>query len=588
MLVVGLFVLATLVMTYPVAFVLGSRLPGWPGDVHEYVWKLWYVEHALVEQGQLPLFAPEIFHPYGLDLLRGTELTATATVLGLPLTMLFGAETSYTLQALASFVLTGLGVALIVRNLTGSWLAGAVAGLAFAFSDYRMQRLGGHLNLIQTQWPVLAFYFAERWLQSKSPRQAALAGAMVVLTAYATVQYLLALGLLLPAYTLVRGWPWLPRLRERRTLLGLAAGLAILVPVLALTLVYLDADASGLAGHTFAEIDSYSAWPADYVTPEPHHPAADLLLRLWPSLQLERTHSERTAYLGAVAFLLAGVGLAAFRRRRAAAAYAVVGFLAAGLALGPTLQGPSGRVYVQVPAPVAATLVQAGAADLVARTLSDELATNLREGRAFVPTPATPLVATGKLDDFRAWGRLAGFAAFAVAVLAGLGAAALLKALPRGRLAGPALAVFLGALVLVDQAWLPFPTFDYRPRAVDLWLAQQPGDFALAYFPVGAAYSGSSNYATTVHGKKIAYGYATFPPAPYRQKMDDLRTFPKPSALSLLASWDVKYVLVSPDAYGAQWREVEQEVAASPYLRPVVVMDGIRIYELLPARGGFR
>ncbi len=582
LLVTAILALATVVMTYPVAFALGNRLPGWPGDSHEYLWKVWYFKHALVDEGRWPLYAPEIFYPFGLDLVGATELTPLTGLLALPLTLLWGAVTSYTLVALASFVLSGLGVALIVRSCGGSWAAGLVAGLAFAFTDYRMQRLGGHLNLIQTQWPVFAFYFTERWLRKGSPGLAALAGLMVALSGYASAQYLFALGLLLPVYALVRGWPWPPRLRRQRTLVGLAVGALALAPALPLVVVGLGAETSGLSQHTFAEIDSYSVWPMDYVLPEPHHPAAGLLKGLLPSLELERTHSERTAYLSLAGLALAALGLGARRSRRPALAFLAMGLWAATLAFGPTLHGPEGRVYVDLPPALARALAESGAADLVQSRLSADLAAELRQGRAFVPTPATALVLSGKLEAFRGWGRLAGFAALAVAVLAGLGADRLLRARGRRRWAGPLLALTLSTLVLADQLWLPFPTFAAQPRAVDLWLAAQPGDFAVMHYPAAAAYSGISNYGSAVHGKKLTYGYATFLPLAYRAHLRTLERFPAPETLSLLASWQVKYVLVTPAAYQDGWAAMAQAIAAAARLRLVAELDGIQVYELLP------
>ncbi len=580
-LVTATLALATLVMTYPVAFTLGSRLPGWPGDSHEYLWKVWYFKHALVDEGRWPVFAPEVFYPFGLDLVTATELTPLTGLLALPFTLLFGAVTSYTLVALASFVLSGLGAALIVRSCGGSWAAGLVAGLAFAFTDYRMQRLGGHLNLTQTQWPVFAFYFTERWLQKGSPGLAALAGLMLTLAAYASAQYLLALALLLPVYALVRGWPWPSRLRERRILVGLAVGMLALAPALPLVAANLGAEASGLSQHTFGEMDSYPVWPVDYVLPEPHHPAAGLLKGLLPGLELERTHSERTAYLSLAALALATLGVSAQRNRRPALAFLAVGLFAATLAFGPTLHGPGGRVYVDLPPALAQTLVRAGVADLVESRLSADLAANLRAGRAFVPTPATALVLSGRLEAFRGWGRLAGFAALAVAVLAGLGADRLIRALGRRRRAGVLLALALSALVLADQLWLPFPTFEARPRAVDLWLAAQPGDFAVMHYPGEASYSGISVYGSAIHGKKLTYGYATFLPLAYRPYLDTLERFPAPETLSLLASWQVKYVLVTPAAYHDGWAAAAQAIAAAPRLRLVGELDGIQVYELL-------
>ena len=586
-LVVGFFVLATAVMTYPVITGVGRLVPGWPGDSYEFLWKLWYVRHALLDEGRFPLVVPEIYYPFGLSF-AGTEFTLTATLLGLPLTVAFGDLVSYDVLTLASFVLTGVGVALLVRTLTGSWVAGIVGGLAFAFTDYRLQRFGGHLNLIQTQWPVFAFYFTERWLQTRSVRHALLAGVMIALSAFATIQYALALGLLLPLYVLVRGWPWGLRLRDGRTWHGLALGALGVSLTLPLVVFLVASDANGLMEHPFASVDTFSATITDLVVPMPHHPLASLFPDLRP--YFERSNAERSAYLGTAALLLGLFGFAANRHNRAAQGFAVVGLLAALLALGPTVHGPNGRLYVDLPPVVGNALVQAGVDGMVADRLSPDLAKELREGKAFVPGPATLLVMTDKLNGFRTWGRFAGFAAFAVAVLAGFGTASLTEEVrrrrapagrPSSRNLGFAVGAVLAALVLVDQSWLPFPTFELKPRAVDLWLAQQPGQFAVMHYPVSAGYNGMADYSTRVHGKSITYGYATFPPLEYRSKEETLGKFPDQEALSLLRDWNVRYVLVTPDASDKGWDEMRGKIEASPYLEFATEQDGILVYRLV-------
>lgn len=590
LLLVVALVLATLVMTYPVAFTLGTRVPGWPGDTHEYLWKVWFVAQTVLVEGRWPVVAPEVFYPFGLNL-AGTEMTFATTLLGAPLTIAFGTATSYSLLSLASFVLTGLGVALIVHNLSGSWLAGMVGGLAFAFSDYRMERLGGHLNLMQTQWVVFAFYFTERWLRDRRHWQAAMAGLMVTLSALATWQYALALAVLLPPYVLWRVWPFSSLLRDRRTYVSLAWGLAALLPVMPFLLSFLAASSAGMTAHPFHEIDRYSAQPQDFLVPRAHHPFAGLIATFIP--QLERDSSERTLYLGAVALALAITGFVAYRRHRAAQAFAVVGLIAALLALGPTLQGPSGRVYVDVPGPVTAAATAIGIDRVVESRLSPDLAADLREGRFFVPTPATLLVMTGFVDGFRAWGRLGGFTAFAVGVLAGLGAAHLTRLATRRALlrggarylpVGAALGLVLGGLVLLDQARVPFPTFALEPRPVDLWLARQPGDFAVMHFPDEAAYSGISMYGQTIHRKPMTYGYATFPPVAYRELHATLKRFPDEDVLALLRGWGVRYILVTPESYGEQWEAVRQRIDDSRELVFVTQQGDTLVYELLPRR----
>lgn len=148
----------------------------------------------------------------------------------------------------------------------------------------------------------------------------------------------------------------------------------------------------------------------------------------------------RTAYLGILALVLAGIGVAARRGDRRLLALAAAGAWLAALALGraPTIAGhPVG------PGPAAAVT-------------------------ALVPP----------LGGLLHWSRAAAFAGVFVAPLAALGADVLIAA-DRRRVVALALAVGLDALVLSDAPW-PRPMFDPTPPAS---LAALPGEGAIVGLP---------------------------------------------------------------------------------------------------------
>lgn len=68
----------------------------------------------------------------------------------------------YNLLILATFVLSGLGMYLLVRELTGSALAGLLAGAAFAFTPYRVDQYP-HLEVLSSQWMPFALYGLRRF-----------------------------------------------------------------------------------------------------------------------------------------------------------------------------------------------------------------------------------------------------------------------------------------------------------------------------------------------------------------------------------------------------------------------------------------
>ena len=67
----------------------------------------------------------------------------------------------YNLVFLSTFVLSGLGMFLLARELTGSRSAGFVAGLAYAFSPFRIASIP-HLQVLSSAWMPFVLYGLRR------------------------------------------------------------------------------------------------------------------------------------------------------------------------------------------------------------------------------------------------------------------------------------------------------------------------------------------------------------------------------------------------------------------------------------------
>ena len=67
----------------------------------------------------------------------------------------------YNLVFLSTFVLSGLGMFLLGRELTGSRSAGVVAGLAYAFSPFRIASIP-HLQVLSSAWMPFVLYGLRR------------------------------------------------------------------------------------------------------------------------------------------------------------------------------------------------------------------------------------------------------------------------------------------------------------------------------------------------------------------------------------------------------------------------------------------
>jgi hypothetical protein len=107
-----------------------------------------------------------IFHPQTLTVAYSEHL-APQMLQALPvLAATDNVVLAYNLLFLSTFVLSGLGMFLLVRELTKHPLAAFVAGLAFAFAPYRLAQLS-HLQVLSAQWMPFALYGFRRYFETR-------------------------------------------------------------------------------------------------------------------------------------------------------------------------------------------------------------------------------------------------------------------------------------------------------------------------------------------------------------------------------------------------------------------------------------
>jgi len=587
--VVALFALLTALMTWPLVAHFGEAVLGPPGDNLEYVWKMWWFKRALLERRSSPFFVAEVFYPFGYPLAL-SETTLAHTVLGLPLTALWGEVVAYNAMAYLSFIWSGYAAYLLLRTL-GCGPAGAlIAGLVFAFCPYRLAHLGaGHLPMMGTGWIALAFWALERLIRRPSWGRGALWGLALGLTALSSWYYALIVGPFMVLYLLLRARPARAMLWRGQLWLGLGVGSALcglLVAPAALPLLrlYLAGEMGG--GYALGYVDRWSASPVDFLYPNAMHP----LWGAWLTVHYEQNVNENMLYLGLVALSLAGIGLKAMRgpealpNHKAARALAIVGAVAFVLALGTTLHLGSEAVRLRVPEAWEYQFSRAMYA------LTGKLAFHKADYSPLRAEGAIPLPLPGLLlylfvpgmSAMRVWGRFGVLTILAVAVLAGLGMDCLwgrLGALrPRARWA---VAAGLALMVLVDFAAFPY-AYGYtevRAQAVDLWLAAQPPNTPLIQYPLDKTWYGWMLYPARVHGQPIAYGYGTFAPRAYRQGIKAVQDWPSEGALETLRAWGIRYVLMGARSYGEAWPAVRGAVEALPGIREVAVFEDRPIYQ---------
>ena len=168
----------TTVVTWPIAGRLTHAVPADLGDSLLNMWIMAWDSEAILAMGRgamrfADLWNGNIFHPTPLTLTLSEHLVPEA-LQGLPAYLATGnVVLAYNLTFLATFALSGLGMFLLVREITGCARSAFVAGLFYAFLPYRLGQFP-HIQTISSQWMPLALFGLRRYFDTG--RRRALAG----------------------------------------------------------------------------------------------------------------------------------------------------------------------------------------------------------------------------------------------------------------------------------------------------------------------------------------------------------------------------------------------------------------------------
>ncbi len=297
----------TIAATWPLALGLGRNVAWDLGDSVLNMWILaWDCEQILaILWGDVSrvstFFDANIFHPAPLTLAYSEHLIPQALQI-LPVYLMTGNPIlCYNLVFLSTFVLSGLGMYLLVRELTGSALAGFVAGLLFAFAPYRLPQ-SSHVQVLSSQWMPLVFYGLTRYFETRRVRALAWASVALVAQNLSCGYYLLYFSPFAGIYGLWEVWRR-GLLRDRQTWIRLfAAGVLVVAATAPFLLPYAQLRNEVWGARTIAEVSRFSADVYSYAT-------AFSEQRLWSRVVQAYPKAEGELFPGAVPLLLALIGI---------------------------------------------------------------------------------------------------------------------------------------------------------------------------------------------------------------------------------------------------------------------------------------
>ena len=491
------------------------------GDPLLNAWALAWVAHQL-PRAPAHLFDANIFYPERRTLAYSETLLLPAVIAAPLRWMGAGPILAYNLVFLSGFAISGVGMALLVRSLTGSGIAGILSGIIFAFLPFRIDHYP-HMQLQQTQCLPFAMWAFHRLLRSGRARDGALFGAFVAGQVLSCMYYGL---LLVPYFAVVCGALWIA---ERRAG-GPARWQPLVVAALLVAGVTAPIGKAYLGAHRVVgerprdevEING-SARPTDYLgAPEENI--------LYGKLLAPFSRGERRLFPGFIAVALAVFGTVSALRTRRTRGTAV------------TAGTPGTVAFAYLLGLLVAFDISLGFNGLTFRLLYD-YALPFRGLRI----PARNGIIVG----------------FSLAVLAGFAAA---------RIRRPRWAVAIAALMLAEYAsWhIAMVQMPLDPPSVyaDI-LRDNEGNPSATFFefPVSSHDDPTYMYLSTFHWQHLANGYSGFFPPSYIFLVNAVQHLPDDASLHAIKSHGARYLIVHGERLmGARYDELTAELRRRPEL----------------------
>ena len=531
----------TVFMTWPLARDIGSVARtgvrggdarfGTNADGMFSLWNVSWVARTLLDDPG-NLFNANIFHPDKKSL-AFSEPNLVAGLIGAPVWKLTGNPyATLNFVILVAFATSWLCTWRLVRHLTGSTEAGAVAGVLFAFCPYVFAHTS-HIQLMLTAGIPAAMLALHRLADRPSVTRGVLLGAAMLLQGLACAYYGIFTALLVSyaaVFLSITRRLWADRRWWFALLSGAAVASAGILPVFA---NFNGIRAEGFA-RTLDESAAYSANVTSYLASSAY--AHAWLLRAvaaWPPWR-------EVMFPGFLAIALAvGAVIIVMRRpdargdRETAFLYGTAGLLACWASF-----GPAGRLY--------AVLFE------------------------------LPFFAF-----LRAPSRFAIVVALALAVVGSIAARSLIGAAgARRRWAGAALVGVAVAELATAMPWeravrlpLPYQNLAHQPPAP---IAEFPFYSRRPY--MHAQYM----LYSTSHWMPMLNGYSDHMPPRFKDDASSLESFPSDRSFETLRDLGVRYVGVHWDRYGPRAREVRQRLSTyKRYLEPIALSGRTEIYQII-------
>ncbi len=522
----ALFLLVTLVMTYPLVLRLGTGVR----DLGDGLLTSWIMSWNVREMTRLDVahyFDANIFFPNGRTLAYSEHLF-TQSLASLPIRVFSSNPLlAHNIMLLLAYLTSALGMYALARHLTGSRFAAVVAGIIFAFSPFMFSHFV-HIQIVTAAGIPLAFLFIHRYFETGRPREiiffALAAGLQALANGYYALYLAFFAGLII-LYMAVAQRKILDR-RFWRDMLAAAAIILFLAGPFAYQYVRVGRDMGFFRNvGTPASLTSFLAAPP--------------FNRAYGGLTARFQTPEKHLFPGALAILLAAAGFVSLAANRRAPRWG---------------RSPAwGTSPRPEPSPPVMAMIY-GTITLLAFL--------------FTFGPNGPYILLYRFlpgfNGLRVPARFHIFVMFGLSVLAAFGSRQLIaKFRGKGRVL---ISCLLPLLILAEYASFPIPLEDFPPGGnvpeVYRWLAAQHNDGAVLEIPLPPPRFGIGLvecprvYYSTVHWHNLVNGYSGFFPPVYDELLRRWREAPVAQNIQDAADLGVRYLVVHEAEFTAESRSL--------------------------------
>jgi hypothetical protein len=320
-LVVALFIILVVVMTYPLVFNITTYMPGFFSSDESFavIWNAWMTKYSSLHHLSIKK-TDFIAYPFGVDFFTNQPFALLWFSVNYLLAIFTTPALTYNIQVLSNLFLAAFFMFLLVRRITHDDYSAFFSGVIFGFCPYIFVRSWQHLGETYI-WAIPMVLFSLFRLRDKNTVSVNI--AIVISFVIASLNlfilvYILVIVALLLCYLFIR-WNENKIFIRRILFISLFVFLALLpqmYPVIRQMFILKATPPSVFNPYhrPFEDLFAQSARPLSYILPTAMHPLFGPFTRKFVGTKLYgASFTEHTLYLGWVPMLLAFL---AFRARR--------------------------------------------------------------------------------------------------------------------------------------------------------------------------------------------------------------------------------------------------------------------------------